>query len=73
MTWILENWETIVKIVGGLITVATLVTGLFDGPSEDDTASKLKRALATVQSWLHRFSAVTHPSEQGTFKLPGKK
>lgn len=66
VSWLGENWPVLVEVVGGLLGVATLVTGLTKTPKDDAVVAKL-------QGWLGRLSVVTHKDAPGTLKVPGKK
>lgn len=66
MTWIMENWGTLVSIVGGLIAVASMIVGLTPTPKDD-------AVLKTVRDFLIRISILKPSDSPGTFKAPGRK
>jgi hypothetical protein len=53
MNWILENWTTLLAIVGGLVSVATIVVGLTPNKTDDSV-------LAWVVKILN-FASVVNP------------
>lgn len=48
MNFIIENWQSMLAILGGLVTVATLIVGLT--PSQKDDAILAK--VIKVVDWL---------------------
>lgn len=66
VTWLGENWTVLVEVTGGLLAVASLVTGLTKTPKDDAVVAKL-------QGWLGRLSVVTHKDAPGSFKVPFTK
>lgn len=66
MTWILENWVTIVSVVGGVVSVASTIVGLTPTPKDD-------AILKAVREFLIRISILKPSDAQGTFKAPGTK
>ena len=43
ITWIQENWEAVLAIVTGVVTVASLISSLTSTPKDDAIVSKIKR------------------------------
>lgn len=41
MLWIQENWEILVSIVTGVVTVASLIVKLTPTPKDDDFVAKI--------------------------------
>lgn len=66
VTWLGENWKVLVEVTGGLLGVASLITGLTKTPKDD-------AFVARLQGWLGRLSVVTHKDAPGTLKAPGTK
>jgi len=66
MAWILENWVTIVTIIGGIVSVASTIVGLTPTPKDD-------AILKAVREFLIRVSILKPSNVQGTFKAPGTK
>ena len=65
INWIVENGSTILEIVGSLVGIASLVTGLTNTPKDD-------KVVAKIQVWLGKLSFLTHKDKEGTFQVPGK-
>lgn len=66
MTWILENWVTIVSVIGGIISVASTIVGLTPTPKDD-------AILKAVREFLIRISVLKPSDSEGTFKAIGTK
>lgn len=64
VTWLGENWLTLVEVTGGLLGVASLITGLTNTPKDDAFVAKL-------QGWLGRLSVVTHKDAPNSLKMVG--
>ena len=62
MQWLIENYQTLLTIVGLLISATSLITGLTPTPKDDAILAKIIKAL----------SIVTSKDEPGTFKRPLK-
>lgn len=48
MDFLTEHWDTLTTIVGILMAVASLVTGLTDTPKDDSVLAKVRSFLALV-------------------------
>lgn len=66
ITWLGENWGTLIEVTGGLLGVASLITGLTKSPKDD-------KVIAKIQGWLGLVSFLKHKDKDGTFKVPLKK
>ena len=66
VSWLGSNWPVLVEITGGLLAVASVVTGLTNTPKDDAFVAKL-------QGWLGRLSVVTHKDAPNSLKAPGSK
>ncbi len=62
MTWLIENWDSVVAVVAGIITVASGVTKMTASPKDDEILKKI------VSFW----SIVEH-ADVGGLKFPAKK
>lgn len=65
--WIIENWEAIALIIGGLMAIANAITALTDTPKDDILVFKITTKIKAV---LDRISVLTHSDAKGTLKLP---
>ena len=66
VSWVAGNWGTIVQILGGLLGVGTLVTGLTPSPKDDALLGKARKFVGKVAS------VTTFADAPGTFKVPGQ-
>ncbi len=64
MEWLITNWALIMGLVGGLIAVATFITGLTDTPDDDRVVDWIRRAFGML-------SVAEHRDGEGSLKLPG--
>lgn len=60
IAWLVANWPVLVGIIGGLLSLASLVTSLTKSPKDDEWVKKLI-------GWL---SFLTHNDTVGTLKAP---
>lgn len=63
VSWIAANLGSIGAIVGGLLSVASLITALTPGKKDDNVV----KSIAGFLSFL------THKNTTGTLKVPGTK
>jgi len=56
MNWLLEHYDEILAIIGGVVSVATIVVKLTPTPKDD-------AALAKVISFLSKFSLIKAHTE----------
>lgn len=66
VSWFAGNWGTIVQILGGLLGVGSLVTGLTPSPKDDEFLGKARKFVGKVAS------VTTFADAPGTFKAPGQ-
>lgn len=67
MEWVFNNWHVIVAILGGVLTLATLITGLTPTPKDDAVVAKIRDVLGRLG--VLRYSDAPVP---GSIKLPGQ-
>lgn len=48
MAWITEHWKDILAIIGGVVTVASLVVKLTPSTKDDDVLAKIIKILAAL-------------------------
>lgn len=60
MDWIIQNSDTLVSIIFGVLSVASLITGLTPTPKDDQFVRKL----------INFFSFLKPKDSDGTFKRP---
>lgn len=41
MTWLIENWDVLVGLVGGVLALATGITKLTPSPKDDEVVKKI--------------------------------
>jgi len=63
ISWITSNWGSIVAVVSGLVTVASVVTALTPTPKDD-------AALAWIRKILDFLSVLKPKTASGTLKVP---
>lgn len=61
--WIISNYEVILTALGGLVSVASIITGLTSTKSDDKVVGVIKKFLGHV-------SVLTHADAAGTLKAP---
>ena len=59
MEWLVENWVTVVEVVGAVLALATAVTRLTPSPKDDEVVKKI----------VGVFSVLEH-ADVGGVKLP---
>jgi len=61
----IDKWIAIAgQVLVGLLTVATIITGITRSPTDDSI-------LAKISHVLRRLGLVTYSDEAGTFSFPG--
>lgn len=45
MNFILENWNNLLAVVGGVVSLATLIVGLTPSTKDDEALGKIVRVL----------------------------
>lgn len=65
LNWLVENKETLVEVVIGVVAVASTIVGLTKKP-------KAIGFMEKVDGFLRRLSVLTHKDSPNTFKLPLK-
>lgn len=46
MTWLQQNGEKVLEIIGAVVTLATLITAITPTPKDDTVLAKVKKVLA---------------------------
>lgn len=46
ITWLKANWESILAIIGGVVSVATIIVKLTPTPKDDNALATLIRVLS---------------------------
>lgn len=62
-TWLLENYETLLLIVGGLLAVAGAVVALTPNKKDDEVVGKVRRVFDAIMGFLGRRSPSALPAE----------
>jgi len=45
MDWLIANWGTVVQVLTGLISVASIICAMTDTPSDDEFVGKIYKLL----------------------------
>lgn len=48
MEWITQNWKDILAVIGGVVTVASIIVKLTPTPKDDTVLSKIIKILAAL-------------------------
>lgn len=48
MEWITQNWKDILAIIGGVVTVASIIVKLTPTPKDDTVLAKVIKVLAAI-------------------------
>lgn len=48
MEWITQNWKDILAIIGGVVTVASIIVKLTPTPKDDTVLAKVIKVLAAL-------------------------
>lgn len=64
MEWLTEHWEMISSVLGVLVTIASIITGLTDTPLDNTVVDVIKKILAQISFAQPR-------NAEGSIKLPG--
>lgn len=67
--WLQNNWATLGEAIGGLMIVAGIIVGFFNGPKAD----KARGILDSMLSFLRMIGIGTYKDEPGTLSVPLKK
>lgn len=48
MTWIMEHWKDILAVIGGIVTVASIIVKLTPTQKDDNVLAKVIKILAAL-------------------------
>lgn len=48
MTWIMEHWKDILAVIGGVVTVASIIVKLTPTQKDDNVLAKIIKILAAL-------------------------
>lgn len=48
MNWIVEHWKDVLAIIGGIVTVASLITKITPSQKDDNILAKIIKILAVI-------------------------
>jgi len=48
MNWIITNWDTVINIITGVVTVASLVTKLTPNTADNKVTLGIQQAIETI-------------------------
>lgn len=48
MTWIMEHWKDILAVIGGIVTVASIIVKLTPTQKDDNVLAKIIKILAAL-------------------------
>ena len=48
MQWLIDNWDGVVAVIGGIVTVASAVTALTPTPHDDRIWSKVYKIIEAL-------------------------
>lgn len=68
MTWLIDNWDSVIAVLLALHGLALAVVNLTDTPDPNDTSSKVKAVLAKVYPFIERAAGIGTKAKQ----LPGE-